>query len=196
MGLSQWLAGFENNYTQRPLYFPEQNLLDTLVEHYFANVNILTPVLHRPTFEEGLRSYLHLRERNFGSLVLLVCALGSRFTDDRSVLVDGDQTWHSAGWNWFIQARIFDEATLLSPTSHLHMLQAACVRTSYFSCGTVYTTYWLQLATLYASDVSSCHAWMLVGSGIRLALDIGAHKRRAYGTTPALEDELYKRAFW
>ena len=37
---------------------------------------------------------------------------------------------------------------------------------------------------------------MYTGSGLRLALEIGAHKRRAYGTKPTLEDELYKRAFW
>ena len=101
--------------------------MDELVGHYFSFVNIFTPVLHRPTFEEDLRSNLHLRERNFGNLVLLVCALGSRYTLDRRVLVDGDHTWHSAGWNWFMQTRIFDDALLLSTTSHLHVLQAACV---------------------------------------------------------------------
>ncbi|KZV66805.1 hypothetical protein PENSPDRAFT_77534 [Peniophora sp. CONT] len=162
----------------QPLCFPDQILMDELVEHYFANINIFTPILHRPTFENDLRSYLHLRERNFGCVVLLVCALGSRFTDDRRVLVDGDQTRQSSGWKWFIQTQIFNDATLLTTTWHLHVLQAAC------------------LATLYTSDVSSIHAWMLVGAGIRFAVDIGAHKRRAYGTKPALEDELYKRSFW
>ncbi|KZV68531.1 hypothetical protein PENSPDRAFT_546674, partial [Peniophora sp. CONT] len=174
----KWLTTFEDEYAQKPFDFPEQSLMEELVEHYFTNVNILTPVLHRPSFESDLQSYLHLRERNFGNVLLLVCALGSRFTHDRRVLVDGDQTWHSAGWKWFMQTRIFDDATLLSTTSHLHVLQAAC------------------LATLYTCDIAAIHAWMLVGSGIRFALDIGAHKRRAYGSKPTLEDELFKRSFW
>ncbi|KZV68530.1 hypothetical protein PENSPDRAFT_653130 [Peniophora sp. CONT] len=174
-----WLTFFDNHANaQQPLRFPDQALMDELIEHYFTNINIFTPILHRPTFENDLRSYLHLRERNFGCVVLLVCALGSRFTDDRRVLVDGDETRQSAGSKWFIQTQIFNDATLLTTTWHLHVLQAAC------------------LATLYSSDVSSIHAWMLVGSGIRFAVDIGAHKRRAYGAKPALEDELYKRSFW
>lgn len=46
------------------------------------------------------------------------------------------------------------------------------------------------------AGVSLTHAWMYTGSGIRLAVDIGAHKRHAYGVKPTLEDELYKRAVW
>ncbi|VDC07913.1 unnamed protein product [Peniophora sp. CBMAI 1063] len=173
-----WLTFFGTVQELDPLRFPDQDLMDELIEHYFTNINIFTPVLHRPTFDEDLRTFLHLRERNFGCVVLLVCALGSRFSSDPRVLVEGDQTWYSAGWKWFIQTRIFDDANLLSTTWHLHVLQAAC------------------LATAYASDVSSIHAWMLVGAGIRFAVDIGAHKQRAYGAKPALEDELYKRSFW
>ncbi|VDC07914.1 unnamed protein product [Peniophora sp. CBMAI 1063] len=173
-----WLLASEDAHMPQPHIFPDQDLMDELVDHYFANANTLTPVLHRPTFEKDLKSSLHLRERSFGNVVLLVCAIGSRFTHDRRVLVEGDPTWHSAGWNMFMQTRIFDDASLLFPTSHLHVLQAAC------------------LATSYTADISPIHTWMIVGSGIRFALDIGAHKRRAYGSKPALEDELYKRSFW
>ena len=37
---------------------------------------------------------------------------------------------------------------------------------------------------------------MYIGTGIRLAVDVGAHKRRAYGAKPTLEDEMFRRAFW
>ncbi|KZV61983.1 hypothetical protein PENSPDRAFT_658517 [Peniophora sp. CONT] len=174
-----WLNDYGNDASYKPLHFPDPDLMDELVGRYFANINILMPVLHRPTFEDDLRSSLHLRDRTFGSVVLLVCALGSRFSYDRRVLVGGDKTWLSAGWNWFTQTRVMDDATLYSTSSsHLHILQAAC------------------LATIYISGVSQIHAWMYTGSGIRYALDIGAHKRRAYGAKPTLEDEMYKRAFW
>ena len=99
-----------------------------LIDNFFANINILMPVLPRPTFEQGLRSSLHLRDRSFGSIALLACALGSRFSHDRRVLMSGDDTWLSAGWKWFMQTRVFDDAAILSPTSHLHVLQSTCVR--------------------------------------------------------------------
>ncbi|KZV68284.1 hypothetical protein PENSPDRAFT_610193 [Peniophora sp. CONT] len=173
-----WLDRFMHDVPFKPLNFPDHDLMDELIGRYFSDINILMPVLHRPTFEEGMRSSLHLRDRMFGSLVLLVCALGSRFSDDPRVLVAGDNTWLSAGWKWFTQTRAFDDATLVTPSSQLHLLQVMC------------------LATLYASHVSQTHAWMYTGAGIRFALDLGAHKRRAYNTKPTLEDEMYKRAFW
>ena len=39
-------------------------------------------------------------------------------------------------------------------------------------------------------------AWVWVRHGISLALDVGAHKKGAYSTTPNAEDEQFKRAFW
>ncbi|VDC00344.1 unnamed protein product [Peniophora sp. CBMAI 1063] len=173
-----WLDGFGHQSPSNPLLFPDRDLMDELIGCYFANSNLLLPALHRPTFEEDMRSGLHRHERTFGSVVLLVCALGSRYSHNPRVLASGDRTWLSAGWKWFTQVRVLDEATLVSPATHLHVLQAMC------------------LGTMYMANVSLTHAWMYIGSGIRLAEDIGAHKRRAYSDKPTLEDELYKRAFW
>jgi hypothetical protein len=37
----------------------------------------------------------------------------------------------------------------------------------------------------------------MVGIGVRMAQDVGAHRRKMYTTTDiAIEDELWKRAFW
>ena len=105
--------------------------MSELVELYFSDINILMPVLHRPSFEEDVRSNLHLRDRTFGSIVLLVCALGSRFSHNPRVLAAGDKTWLSAGWQWFTQTRVLDDAALVSPASYLRVLQAICVRPSY-----------------------------------------------------------------
>jgi hypothetical protein len=38
--------------------------------------------------------------------------------------------------------------------------------------------------------------WSIVGVGIRLAIDVGAHRKKVYSETPTLEDELWRRAFW
>jgi hypothetical protein len=37
---------------------------------------------------------------------------------------------------------------------------------------------------------------MLIGFGLRLTVDVGAHTRRMYSTEPNAVDELWKRAFW
>ena len=36
----------------------------------------------------------------------------------------------------------------------------------------------------------------MVGIGIRLAQDVGAHRRKVYGPELTVEDELWKRACW
>ncbi|KZV61667.1 hypothetical protein PENSPDRAFT_618889 [Peniophora sp. CONT] len=173
-----WMDGLWNDNGQVHYNFPDQDLLDELVDLYFLHIHTFAPVLHRPTFEADRRSGLHLRDRTFGGLVLLVCALAARFSHDHRVLVQNEPAWNSVGWKWFSQVRLYDNARILKPTSHLHGLQTIC------------------LGAMYSVNVSHVYAWIHAGWGIRLALDIGAHKRRAYGATPTVEDELYKRTFW
>ena len=36
----------------------------------------------------------------------------------------------------------------------------------------------------------------MTGIGIRMAQDIGAHRRKVYSAGPSVESELWKRAFW
>ena len=110
------------------LVFPEPDLIDSLVDSYFAETNIYLPLLHRPTFENNIREGLHRRDADFGCVLLLVCALGARASDDPRVLLDPDREmgelsqeeqertrkwqWHSAGWKWFVQVQ--DSKSLLN----------------------------------------------------------------------------------
>ncbi|KIK66923.1 hypothetical protein GYMLUDRAFT_239127 [Collybiopsis luxurians FD-317 M1] len=145
-----------------PIYtFPEPDLLVQLVDAYFANLNIYLPLLHRPTFERSLHERLHYRDDAFAAVVLLVCAVGSRYVDDPRVLLDGVDAWHSAGWRYFNQVPVF---------------------------------YCLAVEFLQGSSAPhSC--WTMVGIGIRLAQDVGAHRRKPNHIL-TVEDELWKRAFW
>ena len=36
----------------------------------------------------------------------------------------------------------------------------------------------------------------MVGIGLRLAQDVGAHRRKVYNAPLSVESELWKRAFW
>lgn len=55
----------------------------------------------------------------------------------------------------------------------------------------------LQLGAMFLRG-TSLHpgAWIFIGSGLRKAMDIGAHRKKVYKDKPNAEDELWKRAFW
>ena len=106
--------------------FPEQDLLWLLIDNYFLHVNAFLPLLHRPTFENHVSDELHLRDGAFGGVVSLVCALGSRHTDDPRVLLPGTSDLASAGWAWFDQVQLMRNFCL-APAS-VHEIQSYSVR--------------------------------------------------------------------
>jgi hypothetical protein len=114
----------------RRLYvFPEEDLLRTLVHHYFEEADSLMPLLHRPSFETSLGQALHLREDGFARVLLLVCALGSGYVDDPRVLLE-PSSGHSSGWRWFSQVTFGGTPLLASPS--LYDVQVCCVRDRVF----------------------------------------------------------------
>ncbi|KAF7320557.1 hypothetical protein HMN09_00139700 [Mycena chlorophos] len=71
------------------LVFPPLALILELTDLYFAHVNIYLPLLHRPTFEKGLQDALFLQNDHFASVVLLVCAVASRWHPDPQIGAPG-----------------------------------------------------------------------------------------------------------
>lgn len=91
-------------------------------------MNLLIPLLHRPTFERQLMQGVHLHNPSFAAVYLLVCATASRFSDDPRVFLEGVESGvveHSAGWKFFTQVQMV-RRTLLGPPS-LEDLQSYCV---------------------------------------------------------------------
>ncbi|KAF8226986.1 hypothetical protein L208DRAFT_1406132 [Tricholoma matsutake] len=161
-----------------PLFtFPEDDLLYSLLDLYFNHFNLTLPLLHRPTFERSIAEGLHLTDSRFGSVVLLVCALGSRFSHDPRVLLDGISTYHSAGWKWFEQVQKVKRTFVIPP--NLYDLQFHSLAVQYL---------------LGCSAPQQC--WVMIGIGIRVAQDVGAHRRKYKSENITVEDELWKRAFW
>ena len=113
------------------LIFPEADLLNSLVNLYFTQFNLYLPLLHRPTLEQGIRDGLHLRDSGFGCVVMLVCAIGGRYSDDPRVLLNDASgkpliPLHSAGWKYWTQVQGYKNLlTLATPT--LYDLQIICV---------------------------------------------------------------------
>ncbi|THU89669.1 hypothetical protein K435DRAFT_760868 [Dendrothele bispora CBS 962.96] len=191
--LTEWQDIFERHYkrpefwtnpwvvTQHytPYHFPDQDLLWKLVDLYFSNHAIFFPLLHRPTFERSLREGLHFRNRDFGNLVLAICALASRFTDDPRVLAVGSNSIHSAGWRWFNQVNLSPGWDVREPVS-LYRVQMFCL-----AC------YYLNATATHDS------AWICAGIGLRFAQERGAHRKEPKPTKPTtVERELWRRAFW
>ncbi|KAJ3733132.1 hypothetical protein DFJ43DRAFT_1069396 [Lentinula guzmanii] len=153
---------WEDNTSDNPnptYNFPESDLLASLINAYFDNVNIILPVLHRPTFERSMREKLHYCDEMFAAIVLLVCAVASRYVEDRRVLLDGVDSWHSCGWKYFNQVQVVRKSLLAPPT--LYDLQFYCLSVQFLQG---------------SSAPHSC--WTMVGIGIRLAQDVGAHRRK------------------
>ncbi|KAI0298020.1 fungal-specific transcription factor domain-containing protein [Multifurca ochricompacta] len=155
--------------------FPEPDLMANLIVLYFNHIAPMMPLLHRPTFMSAFDHGLHLRDDKFGALLLLVCATASRYSHDPRTLLEGGHL-HSAGWKWFKQVEPFSSGVLSGP--ELYDLQIAA------------------LAVIYVHGTLPPHeGWILVGIGLRLAQDVGAHRRRSH-SHHTVEDELWKRVFW
>ncbi|KAJ4468800.1 fungal-specific transcription factor domain-containing protein [Lentinula aciculospora] len=167
---------------RKPLRFPENDLLCELVTLYFTRFQPYIPLLHRPTFERAVVEGLHLRNPAFGTVLLGVCAVASRFSADPRNLVDAEGAEHSRGWPWYKQTLPLKTSFANGPT--LYDLQTCCLSAMY-------------LMGTSASD----SMWTIVGLGIRIAQDMGLYrkkKRRPEGLMNwrTVESELCTRAFW
>ncbi|KAJ6541623.1 fungal-specific transcription factor domain-containing protein [Mycena capillaripes] len=169
---------WESLAVQRPHQnFPENDLLKSLIKIYFEQINPILGILHFPSFHQSILDGLHFRDREFGGLVLIVCSLASRHSDDPRVFLDGSNSEHSCGWKWFKQVRPLRASFSLEPS--LYELQTIFLSAIYL-CGTS----------------TPEESWLLVGLGIRFAQGAGAHHPSGYGKMDALTAELHKRVFW
>lgn len=173
-----WEQSFTPAALQHRFSFPEEDLMHELVRQYFQNVNVYLPFLHRPTMEKLVEDKLYLTNDSFASVLLLICAVASRYTEDPRVFLENVDSPHSRGWKWFDQVQLVRKS-LLSPPS-LYDLQTYCLSVQFLG-GT--------------SAPQAC--WTMVGIGIRLAQDVGAHRSKTYSQpSRTIEDELWKRAWW
>ncbi|KAJ7589102.1 fungal-specific transcription factor domain-containing protein [Mycena floridula] len=170
---------------QRPVYeFPPDDLMASLIQLYFAHSNIFLPLLHRPTFERRIAEGEHLDvSSTFGTVVMLVMAVASRFSDDPRVLAPGHDSPLSSGWKWFAPVRpvLYGLFDCYTPTTSLYDLQA------------------IFLSVIFSLSTSSAGApaWSHLGIALRAAQDIGAHRKKPKcNQGDPVTEELLKRAWW
>ncbi|KAJ7751555.1 fungal-specific transcription factor domain-containing protein [Mycena maculata] len=158
-----------------PFIFPAPDLLSDLTTLYFAHSNVYYPVLHRPTLEKSIADGLHTRDQSFGAVVLLMCAIASRYSEDPRVLAPGEEPMR-CGWKYFDQI----------PNTVHHLFNRPTLSHLQYYC----------LATLFLEPSTPASCWTLIGLGIRLAQDVGAHRAGFRASKPTVDSELWKRGFW
>ncbi|KAJ3852882.1 fungal-specific transcription factor domain-containing protein [Lentinula lateritia] len=160
-----------------PFEFPPDDLMTNLIQLYFTQLNPLLPLLHHPSFLRNVAEGLYYTDRHFGGLVLAVCALGARFSNDSRVVEDYTTSEQSIGWKWIRQIQPIRHSFTEPPS--IYEIQ-------------LYTVYTIFMGATTTPEV----CWILISTGIRLLQDVGAHRRRASDTKPTWETESWKRAFW
>ncbi|KAF5335057.1 hypothetical protein D9758_016330 [Tetrapyrgos nigripes] len=159
------------------LQFPDDDHLQSLLEAYFAFHHPYQPLLHQASFERSVAEGLQLRDHQFGALLLAVCSVASKYSEDPRNLPKDSSAVLALGWRWFQQLKL-TRPIFAEPVS-LYELQTYCLQIHF-------------LQNSYQSEA----AWVLAGLSIRFAHERGLHRRRDPSEKLTLERELWKRAFW
>lgn len=159
----------------RTLMFPAADLLDDLVKIFLRYFNQHFHVLHGPTFVRQVAAGLHHTTPAFGSVVLAVCAMAARYSDDPRV---GEG--HHKGWNYYTQIKAIHLGQYLDPANLLWDLQL------------------FPLMGLYAYSLTlPDQCFLLTAMGIRLAQARSVHRLKRTEDKPwTAHDELLKRTWW
>ncbi|KAH6899480.1 fungal-specific transcription factor domain-containing protein [Coprinopsis sp. MPI-PUGE-AT-0042] len=158
------------------LLFPEADHIEQLVDVYFSKIHPFTPFLHRRSFEQSVRARAYLSDSSFGAALLALCALASRYSNDRRVFDASVNSELGCGYHWFQQV---EASVSISKTPTLHGIQAC------------------YMAAMYAFSSSATEkAWYLIGMAIRAAQDLGLHRSSRSESKPTILSELRNRLWW
>ena len=164
-----------------------------LLDNYFNIHNIILPILHRPTFERSLVDKLHERNESFGEVVLLMCAVACRYSDDPRVTHPITTSTSNTGWNLFNQVDRLRRTRLIG--HQLYDAQVYAVRLPTL-LRDVFSWVDPKLAACFLDGFSPPQGpWAIVGIGLRVMQDVGIHRRARTGKQ-SVENELWKRCFW
>ncbi|KAH6913516.1 fungal-specific transcription factor domain-containing protein [Coprinopsis sp. MPI-PUGE-AT-0042] len=212
-------AVFKSNQSLHKYRFPNPPLLDSLLSLYFEHYNVLLPLIHRPTLERELQEGLHCENEAFATTVLLMCALGSRYSDDPEVLLGQEDIERSLRALRASQisttppegmAALDEEIEKMRERWHVslghsrgwkYFEQTQDARSSLATIlsPSLYDVQATILSVTFFIHTSSPQAsWTILGVGVRLLQDIGGHRRiqDSSRTMGKAQEELLKRACW
>lgn len=182
-----WVEDWEKELTSsntdshKPPYvegdFLNDTILNCLVDVYFKMVNVTFPLLNEAQFKASIP--LRKLEREFGSVLMLVCALGALFSGDERLVPPGkEHLQFTAGLNFYKTARTKMKDFMLSAAT-LEDIQALILLQIYVSQG-----------------VHTKSSWMIHGLSICLARNLGLQHYWLNAHSESSEAEAGKRAMW
>lgn len=155
--------------------FPHEELGRKLISTFFDANHFLRYMIDRTDFEAKYAHGEHHREDNFAALVFMVFAIGSKYIMNEPAVLKNPEDIHSAGDTYAEAVQPFYRM-FQGPVS-LEELQG------------------MTLFGFYQFISGRSHpAWVIMGVTVRLALDVGAHRKRP--EAPTKEAEYWKRTFW
>lgn len=132
-------------------------------------------MLDRAEIERRYAHGEHHREDNFAALIFMIFAVAAKYLRDEPAVLKNPDDIDSAGESY---------AELVQPYYRMFQGPASLEE--------------LQGMTLFGFyqfiSGRSHPAWVIMGVAVRLAMDVGAHRRRP--EAPTKEAEYWKRAFW
>jgi hypothetical protein len=87
-----------------PVSFPPEDLMGTLFDLFFRHFTPFLPIIHEPSFRMQVVEGHHFKNTSFAIVVLLVCAIASRYCSDKRVCLP-EAGPRSAGWKYFVQVK-------------------------------------------------------------------------------------------
>ncbi|EUC53657.1 fungal specific transcription factor domain protein [Rhizoctonia solani AG-3 Rhs1AP] len=202
------------------LWFPPDDLLASLVDLYFSRFNVILPLLHRPTFESQLAQKLHWRDPSFAAVVLLVCANGSRFSDDTRVMpyyaedIPLEMREFDAGILFYRECIYVLGIVQTAMVAIENELGACCdIIITYFGTGQVdvcsmgvfpvdilFEHQIMALGAMYLTIGNPSAVLVTTGVSLRLGMQRGIHRNAWQGEAnthnKTLNDEMWRRVFW
>ncbi|CAJ0864845.1 15327_t:CDS:10, partial [Entrophospora sp. SA101] len=151
---------------------PDKYLFDHLIQVFIKNgSSSRSPLIHKPTFLKQIKD-----KNNQPSLLLLnaVMAVASIYSDNPEVRLDKNKP-ETAGDLFFRRATsLLDD---FMDRSRLSTIQAIC----------------LLIQFCVKSSDHSCRLWMLIGMGMKMALDLGLHRDCSQWNISKLEKAMRTR---
>ncbi|TIB98997.1 hypothetical protein E3Q17_02789 [Wallemia mellicola] len=137
--LSSNLDSHNTDYTDED--FGSDEVLYHLVDVYFRMVNVTLPLLNETRFKANIPS--RKLEKEFGSVLLMVCALGAIFSGDKSfVIAEKEHLQFLAGFDYYKVARKKMKDFFITPAT-LEDVQALILLQVYVDQGVHTKSSWM-----------------------------------------------------
>ncbi|KAF8576306.1 hypothetical protein K439DRAFT_1540534, partial [Ramaria rubella] len=148
---------------------------------YFFYNNLYLALLHHPMFARQYNKHLHKSNNGFASIILLVCTIASRWSDNPHVLRPDQASSsnipisrHSAGWKYFDQAQM-QRKSLISAAPPFDLQHSLA-------------------AIFLPGSVAPYSSWVIMDIGLRVAQDTSVHRNQM--SDAPVERDSWKRTFW